>query len=62
MSDSYFEKMADLAMQDFDELDKAQLRRQIKLTLKEVARDVRHKAMDLANDAVHKIHNLELSN
>ena len=60
--DTYFEKMADIALQDADNLDADQLKRQVKLVMKEVARDVRHKAVEMAYDNANKLNNMQLSN
>ena len=54
----YFEQMADIALADEEFLDKRQLRRQVILALKEVARDVRHAASVKARSLEGELFNM----
>lgn len=59
MSDNYhFETMAEGVLYNYTELTRAKLKRRILLALKEVERDTRHKAADIAADVQSQIINM----
>ena len=57
MSDKYFDELAETALQDMSSLPRDMLKRQVKLALKEAARDTRHAAIEILNDAQAAIMN-----
>ena len=59
MSDKYFEMMIDHALHEYETCTKEQLRRQVNSALKEVERDTRHKAGELAHVLANDIHNMQ---
>ena len=56
MSEKYFDELAESAIGP-GSLPRDELKRQIKLALKEVARDTRHAAIEILNDAQTAIMN-----
>ena len=50
---SYFDRIADFALHEHERITPEQLQRQVVLALKEVERDTRHKAAELAG-ALHR--------
>ena len=59
MSDSYFNKMIDFALCEYETLTPEQLRRQVRAALRDVERETRHKASELAYKLAHDIHNMQ---
>ena len=55
---TYFDKMADMALHEHDRITPEQLRRQVLLALKEVERDTRHKAAEIASHMHAEIINM----
>ena len=54
----YFEEMVTLALKDVDKLDYCQRRKQVSAVIREVERDTRHKAAELAQKCAADIHNI----
>lgn len=46
----YYERMADCALHEYERCSPEQLRRQVIMVLKEVQRDTRHRASELASE------------
>ena len=59
MNKDYFERMADLALHEFERVTPEQLRRQVLLVLRDVERDTRHQACDRVADMERQIMNME---
>lgn len=58
MEESYFDKMADFAIQGHETCTPEQLKRQVRTALMEVERDTRHKSSDMAYKLANDIHNM----
>lgn len=59
MEDEYFEKMVDHALYQYETSAPNEIRRQVKRALREVERDTRHKAGELAHKLANDIHNMQ---
>ncbi|MCK5600607.1 hypothetical protein KAR91_01990 [Candidatus Pacearchaeota archaeon] len=58
MSDTYFNKMIDFALCEYETLTPEQLRRQVGAALRDVERETRHKASELTYKLANDIHNI----
>lgn len=58
MNKTYFETMAEQALHEYDRVTPEHLKRQVILVMKEVDRDARHRAADIAVSASREILNM----
>ncbi len=56
----YFEDRVDHALHDYHKIGDEQLRRQVRLVMKEIARDVRHRAVEITQAAATKIIDIDM--